>query len=104
MKNCTELPAGKLMVNKIPNKQQIYLIANFITKLLLVARKDIVLIVYNRLSKITYFIITTQRTLAEELARLFRDDIQKLPELLESVIYATICSKVDKKAEQDIEY
>ena len=104
MKNCTELPAEKLMVNKIPNKQQIYLIANFITKLLLVARKDIVLIVYNRLSKITYFIITTQRTLAEELARLFRDDIQKLPELLESVIYATICSKVDKKAEQDIGY
>jgi len=59
MKNYTELPAEKLMVNKIPKKQEIYLIANFITKLLLVARKDIVLIVYNILSKITYFIITT---------------------------------------------
>jgi len=48
---------------------------DFITKLLLVAGKDTILVVCNRLSKITYFIATTEKTLAEGLARLFKDNI-----------------------------
>ena len=48
---------------------------DFITKLLLVARKDIILVVYNRLSKIIYFVATIERTSVEGLMRLFRDNI-----------------------------
>ena len=59
---------------------------DFITKLPLVAGKDAILIVYNRLFKMIHFITTTEKMLAEGLARLFRDNIWKLHELLESVI------------------
>jgi len=45
---------------------------DFITKLLLVARRDIILVVYNRLSKIIYFVAIIEETSVEELVRLFR--------------------------------
>ena len=48
---------------------------DFITKLLVVARKDMILIVYDRLFKITYFVVTTESILAEILVKLFRDNI-----------------------------
>ena len=51
------------------------MIVDFITKLLLVAGKNAILVVYDRLSKMTYFIATTERISAERLARLFRDNI-----------------------------
>ena len=38
------------------------------------------------MSKITYFVATTEGTLAEGLARLFRDNVWKLHGLLESVV------------------
>jgi len=44
-------------------------------KLLLVARKDAILVVYNRLFKITHFVAIAEETLAEGLVRLFRDNI-----------------------------
>jgi len=75
MKNKTEVPARKLKLNKIPEKLWTYLIVNFITKLLLVAKKDAILVIYDRLSKITYFVATTEETSAEELVRLFRNNI-----------------------------
>ena len=81
MKNQTKVLAGKLMANEILKRLWIYLIINFITKLLLVAGKNVILVVCDRLSKIVYFIATIER-----LARLFRDNIQKLYELLKSVI------------------
>ena len=59
---------------------------DFITKLLLVAEKNTILVVYNQLSKMTYFVATTEGTLAEGLARLFKDNVWKLYRLLESVI------------------
>ena len=59
---------------------------DFITKLLLVARKDANLVVCNRLSKMTHFVATTEETLAEGLIRLFRDNVWKLHGLLESII------------------
>jgi len=58
---------------------------DFIIKLLVVARKDTILVVYDRLSKMTYFVATTEGTLAEGLARLFRDNVWKLHGLPESV-------------------
>jgi len=63
-----------------------HLIVNFITKLLLVAKKDAILVVCDRLSKITHFVATIKGTLVERSARLFRDDIWKLHGLSESVV------------------
>ena len=59
---------------------------DFITKLPLVARKDTILVVCNRLSNMTHFVAITEGTLAEGLARLFRDNIWKLHRLPESVV------------------
>jgi len=45
-----------------------------------------ILVVCKRLSKIAYFMTITKETLVKVLARLFRDNLWKLHELLESVI------------------
>ena len=54
--------------------------------MLLVARKDAILVVCDRLFKITYFVAITEETLAKGLVRLFRNNMQKLHGLLESII------------------
>ena len=59
---------------------------DFITKLPLVAGKDTILVVCNRLSKMTHFVVTTEGILVEGLARLFRGNIWKLYRLPESVV------------------
>ena len=59
---------------------------DFITKLLVVAGKDAILVVCDRLSKMTHFVATTEETLAEGLAKLFRNNIWKLYGLLESMV------------------
>ena len=51
-----------------------------------VAGKDAVLVVYDRLSKMTHFVATTEGTSAEGLARLFWDNVWKLHRLPESVV------------------
>ena len=63
-----------------------HLTVNFITKLPVVAEKDVVLVVCDRLSKMTHFVATTKGTSAEGLARLFRDNVWKLHGLPESVV------------------
>ena len=55
-------------------------------KLPVVAGKDAILVVCDRLSKMTYFVTTTEEMSAEGLARLFRDNIWKLHRLPESVV------------------
>jgi len=55
-------------------------------KLLLVAGKDAILVVCDRLSKITHFMATTEGTLAEGLVRLFKDNVWKLHGLPESIV------------------
>jgi len=64
-----------LKLSEVLEKPWTHLIVDFITKLPLVAGKDVILVVCNRLSKITHFVATTERTLVEGLARLFRDNI-----------------------------
>jgi len=59
---------------------------DFITKLLIVAEKDVILVVCDRLLKMTYFIATTEETIAERLARLFRNNVWRLHGLPESVV------------------
>jgi len=51
-----------------------------------VVGKDAILIVYNRLSKIVYFVATVEGTSAEGLARFFRNNMWKLYRLPESII------------------
>ena len=86
MKNRTEKPAGKLKLSEVPQKMWTHLTVDFIMKLLVVARKDAVLVVWDRLSKMTYFVATTEGMSAEGLARLFWDNVWKLHGLPESVV------------------
>jgi len=69
-----EVPTGKLKLSKVPKRLWTYLMVDFITKLLVVARKDAILVICDRLFKMTHFVVTTEETLAEELVRLFRDN------------------------------
>ena len=86
MKNRMEEVAGKLKLSEVPEKPWTHLTVDFITKLLVVAGKDAILVVCNRLSKMMHFVATTEGTSAEGLARLFRDNVWKLHGLLESVV------------------
>jgi len=86
MKNRTEEPAGKLKLSEVPQKMWSHLTVDFITKLPVVAGKDAILVVCDRLSKMTHFVATTEGTSAEGLARLFRDNVWKLHGLPESVV------------------
>ena len=86
MKNRTEELAGKLQLSEVPKKPWSHLTVDFITKLPVVAGRDAVIVVCDRLSKMTHFVATTEGTSAEGLARLFRDNIWKLHGLPESVV------------------
>ena len=86
MKNRTEEVVRKLKLSKVLKKLWTHLMVDFITKLLLVAGKDTILVVCDRLSKMIYFVATMEGTSAEGLARLFRNNIWKLHRLLESVV------------------
>jgi len=44
-------------------------------KLSVVAKKDVILVVYDGLSKMMYFMTTIEGTSVERLARLFRDNV-----------------------------
>ena len=58
IKNQTEIPAGKLRANKVLERPQTYLTVDFITKLLLLAGKYVILVVCDRFFKMAYFVIT----------------------------------------------
>ena len=60
-------------MSEVPEKLWIHLMVDFITKLPVAAGKDAILVVCNRLSKMMYFVATTEETSAEGLVRLFRD-------------------------------
>jgi len=74
------------MPNSIPEKPWTHISADFIMKLPLAQRYNSILVVVDRLMKMVYFISTTEKTLAEGLARLFRDNMWKLHGLPESII------------------
>ena len=86
IKNRTEEVAGKLKLSKILEKPWSYLMIDFIMKLPVVAKKDAILVVCDRLSKMTYFVTITKEMSAEGLARLFRDNVWKLHGLPESIV------------------
>jgi len=86
MKNKMEELAGKLKLGEVPKKLWSHLMVDFITKLPVVAEKNAILVVCDRLSKMAHFVATTEGTSAEGLARLFQDNVWKLHGLLESVM------------------
>jgi len=86
MKNRTEELVGKLKLSEVSEKPWTHLTVDFITKLPVVAGKDAILVVCDRLSKIAHFVATTEATSAEGLARLFRDNVWKLHGLPESIV------------------
>ena len=77
-KNQTEAPARKLIPNSTLEKPWAHISMDFITKLLLAQGYDLILVVCNHMTKIAHFVPTIEKTLAEGLARLFRDHIWKL--------------------------
>jgi len=85
-KNRTEQLAGKLIPNSIPEKPWMHISADFITKLPLAQGYNSILVVVDRLTKMVHFIPTMEKTSAEGLARLFRDNMWKLHGLPESII------------------
>jgi len=75
IKNRTEEITGKLKLGEVLEKPWTHISVDFITKLPMVVEKDAILVVCDRLSKMTYFVATTERTTAKGLARLFRDNM-----------------------------
>ena len=86
MKNRIEKVVGKLKLGEVSEKPWTHILVDFITKLPIVAGKDAILVVCDRLSKIMHFIATTEGTTAEGLAKLFRDNVWRLYGLPESVV------------------
>jgi len=86
MKNRTEESAGKLKLSEVSEKLWTHLTVDFITKLLVVVGKDMILVVCDRLSKMVHFVAMMEGTSVEGLARLFRDNIWKLHGLPESIV------------------
>ena len=70
-----EVPVGKIKLSEVPEKLWTYLTVDCITKLLVVAEKDAILVVCNRLSKMMHFVATMEGISVEGLVRLFRDNM-----------------------------
>jgi len=86
IKNRAEVLTGKLKLSEVPEKPWTHLIVEFIMKLPVVARKDAILVICDRLSKIMYFVATTEGMSAEWLVRLFKNNVWKLHGLPESIV------------------
>ena len=86
MKNRAEMPAEKLRPNQIPEKLWQHILVDFITKLPVSKDHDSILVVCDRFSKMSHFVVTTEKITAERLARMFRNNIWKLHGLPESMI------------------
>ena len=72
--------------NSIPDKAWMHILADFITKLLLVQGYGSILVVVDWFTKMAHFVPITEKTMAEGLARLFRDNVWRLHRLPESII------------------
>jgi len=86
MKNRVEMPAGKLRPNEVLEKPWQHILVDFITKLPVSRGHYLILVVCDRFSKMSHFVATTEKTIAEGLAKLFRDNVWKLHGLPESMI------------------
>ena len=80
------MPVGKLRPNEVLERLWQHISVDFITKLPMSKGHDSILVVCDRFSKMSHFVATTEKTIAEGLVRLFRDNMWKLHGLPESVI------------------
>ena len=74
MKNRAEMLAGKLRPNKVLERLWQHILVDFITKLPVSKGHNLILVVCNRFLKMSYFVAITEKMIAEELAKLFRDN------------------------------
>jgi len=74
------------MPNAVLAKPWTHISVDFIMKLLLAQGYNSILVVCDRMTKMAHFVPTTERTLAEGVARLFQDNVWKLHGLPESII------------------
>jgi len=74
------------MLNLISDKAWMHISADFIMKLSLAQEYNSILVVVDQFTKITYFMPTTEKTTAEGLVRMFRDNVWRLHRLPESII------------------
>ncbi len=74
MKNRTEMPAGKIRLDIVLKRLWQHILVDFITKLLISRDHNSILVVCNRFLKISHFIVMTEKMIAEELAKLFRNN------------------------------
>ena len=86
IKNRAEMPVEKLRPYKVLERPWQHILVDFIMKLPVFRDYDSILVVCDRFLKMSYFVATTEKITAEGLVRLFRDNMWKLYELLESVI------------------
>ena len=75
MKNRAEMPAGKLRPNEVPEKPWQHISVDFIMKLPVLKSHDSILVVCDRFLKMSHFVAMTEKTMAEGLARFFKDCI-----------------------------
>jgi len=74
IKNRVEILVGKLRPNIVLEKPWQYILVSFIMKLLISRDHDLIL-VCDRFLKMLYFIVTTEKIIAERLVKLFRDNV-----------------------------
>ena len=86
MKNRAEMPVGKLRPNEVPKRPRQHILVDFIMKLQMSKGYNSILVVCDQFSKMSHFVATTEKTTAEGLVKLFRDNVWKLYGLPESVI------------------
>ena len=86
MKNRAEIPVGKLRPNQIPERPWQHISVDFITKLPMSKDHGSILVVCDRFSKMSHFVVIIEKMMAEGLVRLFKNNVWKLHGLLESVI------------------
>ena len=86
MKNRAKMPVEKLRPNEIPERLWQHILVDFIIKLPVSKGHDSILVVCDRFLKISHFVVMTEKTIAEGLVRLFRNNVWKLHRLPESVI------------------
>ena len=75
MTNRVEMPAGKLRPNQVLERLWQHISVDFITKLPISKGHDSILVVCDRLLKMSHFVAMTEKTTVEGLARLFRDNV-----------------------------
>ena len=86
IKNRAEIPAEKLRPNEVLERPWQHISVEFITKLSVSKSCDFILVVCDRFSKMFHFVVMTEKTMVEGLAKLFRNNVWKLHGLPESVI------------------